>query len=222
MYKPEKRKPLRVSEPIGIQRSSYFISLPLRYGVPLFASSSILQWLISQSLFLARITAMNPDGTADRANSFSTCGYSPIAIIISMSVQYMYTRSSPSPLARRKKRRASLLSIKLHLHQPDVMSPVLIHTYARRPIALFVGLGLVLFIIVLGFARKYDGTMRMVSTNSMAISAACHSPHQDRADGYVLPVRWGVTEMSENIGHCAFTTAPDSDLMELEDGATYR
>lgn len=78
-----RRKPLRVSEPIGIQRSSYFISLPLRYGIPLYLTSGLMHWLISQSLFLARITAINPDGTDDVQNSFSTCGYSPIAIFIS-------------------------------------------------------------------------------------------------------------------------------------------
>ena len=77
------RKPPRVSEPLGIQRSSYFISLPLRYGIPLYASSGFLHWLISQSLFLARITALRPDGTVDVKNSFSTCGASPIAVIIS-------------------------------------------------------------------------------------------------------------------------------------------
>jgi hypothetical protein len=80
MYKV--RKPLRVSEPTGIQRSSYFISLPLRYGIPLYASSGIMHWLLSQSLFLARITAFYPSGEIDALHSFSTCGYSPIAIII--------------------------------------------------------------------------------------------------------------------------------------------
>jgi hypothetical protein len=78
-----KRKPLRVSDPVGIQRSSYFISLPLRYGVPLYLMSGIMHWLTSQSLFLARITALGPEGVTDTANSFSTCGYSPIAAFIS-------------------------------------------------------------------------------------------------------------------------------------------
>ena len=77
------RKPLRVSEPIGIQRSSYFISMPLRYGIPLYLFSGMTHWLISQSLFLARITALFPDGSVDERGSFSTCGTSPIAIIIS-------------------------------------------------------------------------------------------------------------------------------------------
>src|SRR3954471_9397339 len=69
--------------PEGIQRSSYFISLPLRYGIPLYVSSGIMHWLISQSLFLARITAFIPDGSVDNDSSFSTCGYSPIAPFIS-------------------------------------------------------------------------------------------------------------------------------------------
>lgn len=78
-----KRKPLRVSEPTGIQRSSYFISLPLRYGVPFYVTSGLMHWLISQSLFLARVTAVLPDDVVDQDNSFSTTGYSPIAIFIS-------------------------------------------------------------------------------------------------------------------------------------------
>ena len=82
MCEPENRKPLRVSEPVGIQRSSYFISLPMRYGVPLYLSSGVMHWLISQSLFLARITALHADGTLDAADSFSTCAYSPIAVFI--------------------------------------------------------------------------------------------------------------------------------------------
>ncbi|KAK7752494.1 hypothetical protein SLS62_005462 [Diatrype stigma] len=76
------RKPLRVSEPLGFQRASFFISLPLKYGIPLYGSSALMHWLISQSLFLARITALRPDGTADAKNSFSTCGASPIAVVI--------------------------------------------------------------------------------------------------------------------------------------------
>jgi hypothetical protein len=36
------RKSLRVSEPVGTQRSSYPISLPLPYGIPLFISSGVM------------------------------------------------------------------------------------------------------------------------------------------------------------------------------------
>ncbi|KAI1856560.1 hypothetical protein JX265_011519 [Neoarthrinium moseri] len=169
MHKPGKRKPLRVSEPTGIQRSSYFISLPLRYGIPLYASSGMMHWLISQSLFLARITAIDPDGRYDSTYSFSTCGYSPIAIFITI----------------------------------------------------LVGVTLVVGIVAIG-ARKYDGTMSMVSTNSRAISAACHVLEGDREHGYILPIQWGVVHAKGDVGHCAFTTAPDSKLQKLQQGMKYK
>lgn len=89
------RKPLRVSEPAGAQRSSYPISLPFRYGVPLSVSSGVMSWLLSQSLFLARITALHPDGAPDRANSFSTTGYSPIAIFFGERFSVYSPHSKP-------------------------------------------------------------------------------------------------------------------------------
>ncbi|KAI1208973.1 uncharacterized protein F4807DRAFT_467948 [Annulohypoxylon truncatum] len=172
----DKRKPLRVSEPVGIQRSSFFISLPLRYGIPLYAIFALLHWLISQSLFLARITAICadgdpevcPGGQVDLANSFSTCGYSPFAIFITLLVAAV----------------------------------------------------IVLAIVVLGF-RTYDGTMSMVSTNSMAISAACHVLKEDQEDGYLLPVQWGVVEIRGRVGKCAFTTAPSRKMKMPEPGLEY-
>jgi hypothetical protein len=78
----------------------------------------------------------------------------------------------------------------------------------------------VLAIIALGF-RKYDGTMRMISTNSLAISAACHVLQEDRASGYLLPVKWGVVEMRNGIGKCAFTTAPDHEIRLPVEGKMY-
>lgn len=78
-----RRRALRVSEPRGAQRSSYPVSLPFKYGLPLQASSAAVNWLISQSLFLARVTALHPDGSVDQVHSFSTCAYSPMAAILS-------------------------------------------------------------------------------------------------------------------------------------------
>ena len=51
-----KRATLRVTTPSPTQRSSYFLSLPFTYSVPLLIASTLLHWLISQSLFVARIT----------------------------------------------------------------------------------------------------------------------------------------------------------------------
>ena len=82
-------------------------------------------------------------------------------------------------------------------------------------------LGLILTIIAIGF-RTYDGTMRLVATNSRAISAACHVLEEDRPSGYLLPVRWGCVEMTNGVGRCAFTTAPDSEIKRPEEEREYR
>lgn len=46
-------KSLRLTYPEATtQRSSYFISMPWRFGAPLLATSAILHWLLSQSIFI--------------------------------------------------------------------------------------------------------------------------------------------------------------------------
>ncbi|KAJ0123786.1 hypothetical protein J7T55_012255 [Diaporthe amygdali] len=168
MYKT--RKSLRVSEPAGTQRSSYPISLPFRYGIPLSISSGVMSWLLSQSLFLARITALHPDGTSDRVNSFSSTGYSPIAIFFALLLATVQV--------------VAVLALSL---------------------------------------RKYTEPMSLVSTNSRAISAACHVLPEEVKDSYLLPIRWAVVEVDEfAVRHCAFTTKPDSEIHDLEPGRLYR
>ncbi|KAI4197238.1 MAG: hypothetical protein LQ350_006069 [Teloschistes chrysophthalmus] len=75
------RKPLRVTWPRGQQRSTYRLQLPYTYGIPLMIFSGALHWLVSQSIFLARVTVFDPSGNEDKEYSISTCGYSNIAII---------------------------------------------------------------------------------------------------------------------------------------------
>jgi hypothetical protein len=75
------RKTLRVTSPVGKQRTSYYLQLPYKFALPLLLLSGILHWLVSQSIFLARVTIFNPDGDEDDYQSISTCGYSCIAII---------------------------------------------------------------------------------------------------------------------------------------------
>lgn len=60
----------------------------------------------------------------------------------------------------------------------------------------------------IGF-RRYDPDMPLVASNSRAISAACHTLSEDRENGYLLPVQWGVVKIDKRVGHCAFTTAYD-------------
>jgi hypothetical protein len=59
------RKTLRVSTPEGIQRSSYFVSMPLKYGIPLISAMSLLHWLISQSIFVYTADVYTEDGSLD-------------------------------------------------------------------------------------------------------------------------------------------------------------
>ena len=75
------RKGLRVSRPRGEQRSSFYLQLPLRYALPLVATSSLLHWMVSQSLFFVRIMIYAPHGNLrPHRSSITSCGYSPIAI----------------------------------------------------------------------------------------------------------------------------------------------
>lgn len=78
-----KRKPLRVSWPKGLQRSTYYLSLPYRYCIPLLISHAILHWLVSQSLFLVDVTLFDMAGNVTPERLIA-CGYSPMAIIFAI------------------------------------------------------------------------------------------------------------------------------------------
>ncbi|KAF4543969.1 uncharacterized protein LTHEOB_6635 [Lasiodiplodia theobromae] len=81
------RKPLRVTAPVGRQRSTYWLHLPYRYSVPLLVASGLLHWLASQSLFLVQVTVTaEHDRDPARARQISTCGYSPVAIILTTAL----------------------------------------------------------------------------------------------------------------------------------------
>ncbi|KAL9598846.1 MAG: hypothetical protein Q9179_003771 [Wetmoreana sp. 5 TL-2023] len=81
------RKTLRVSSPVGAQRSTYWLQLPYRYSIPLIVSSNLLSWLVSQSLFVVKINVLydlNRSVQADQ--SILSCGYSPGAIVLAIIV----------------------------------------------------------------------------------------------------------------------------------------
>jgi hypothetical protein len=88
--------------------------------------------------------------------------------------------------------------------------------------ALLVGLTLVLAIVAIGFFGVYDGMMRMVSTNSRAISAACHVLDEDQEHGYLMPIQWGVVEVKDGVGKVAFTTAPSHEIKLPQEGKLYK
>ena len=75
------RKPLRVTSPAGSQRSTYRLQLPYKYGIPLLVLSATLHWLVSQSLFLARIVYVDDQNVRNKF-IMDTLGYSCLAILM--------------------------------------------------------------------------------------------------------------------------------------------
>ncbi|KIV87479.1 hypothetical protein PV11_03022 [Exophiala sideris] len=82
------RKTLRVTDPQGEQKSTYFLSLPYKYGIPLLIGSGLLHWLVSQSIFLANITIIPRDGTVPMQDEITTVAYSPIAMLFILFVGF--------------------------------------------------------------------------------------------------------------------------------------
>lgn len=78
------RKPLRVSWPRGQQKSTYWLHLPYRYGIPLAGSLMLMHFLISQAVFLARIQYYSQ--TDAPPTSISAIGFSPVGILASCCV----------------------------------------------------------------------------------------------------------------------------------------
>ena len=75
-----RRIPLRVTTPRGEQRSTYYLQLPYTYGLPLIIASGTLHWLISESIFLARVSVYD-NGTEESDSDISQVGYSCAPIL---------------------------------------------------------------------------------------------------------------------------------------------
>ncbi|KAH7081153.1 hypothetical protein BKA63DRAFT_202647 [Paraphoma chrysanthemicola] len=79
------RKHLRVTKPVGRQRSTYFLQLPYKWSIPLVSIGAILHWLLSQTFFLVRIDFFNREG--DRTTgSQSACGFSALSLMVFIGV----------------------------------------------------------------------------------------------------------------------------------------
>ncbi|ORY65171.1 uncharacterized protein BCR38DRAFT_432055 [Pseudomassariella vexata] len=83
-----RRRGLRVSFPRRrtSQRGTYYLQLPWRIALPLMTGSTVLHWLLSNSLFLLRVAVYNPDGLEDVSKLIATVGYSssPILAVLGM------------------------------------------------------------------------------------------------------------------------------------------
>ncbi|KAJ9604505.1 hypothetical protein H2200_011341 [Cladophialophora chaetospira] len=80
------RKYLRVSEAKGEQKSTYFLQLPFKYGIPLLIGSGLMHWLVSQSVFLANISIIPRDGSKPMQDEITTVAYSPIGMLFMLFV----------------------------------------------------------------------------------------------------------------------------------------
>ncbi|KAF2191668.1 hypothetical protein K469DRAFT_746163 [Zopfia rhizophila CBS 207.26] len=82
------RKPLRVSSHIGLQRTSYMLSLPRTYAAPMMLAFAAIHTLVSRSVFLVRTAAFDP-GSAEEAprlmhRDASRVGYSSMGILLTI------------------------------------------------------------------------------------------------------------------------------------------
>jgi hypothetical protein len=79
------RKYLRVTKPVGQQRSTYFLQLPYRWSLPLMTLGGILHWLLSQTFFLVRVDFFDNNG-AVTSQSISRCGFSSLCLMVFVGV----------------------------------------------------------------------------------------------------------------------------------------
>lgn len=82
----KRRKPLRVSRPTHEQVSTYWLQIPLLYGLPLMASMAVLHWLMSRSIFVMQIDVYDIYGRPDPSRVVDTDGYSILAMILALSL----------------------------------------------------------------------------------------------------------------------------------------
>ncbi|PPJ52789.1 hypothetical protein CBER1_11444 [Cercospora berteroae] len=136
------RKPLRVSRPRGAQRSTFWLSLPYRYSVPMLVASALLHWAIARSLFFVKIDVKDPNGNlitsaanaenGDYASGYTGCAYSPGAALAALAlwiafiatlIFYSIKRLHPSiPVAASCSRALSAAS---HCPRTDVDAAIL-------------------------------------------------------------------------------------------------
>jgi hypothetical protein len=82
------RKPLRVTRPAkgSQQRSTYWLSVPYQYSVPLLMIYGILHWLVSQSIYYVLVIPYDMQGNPGLGYRVSAIGYSPLPIFLSILV----------------------------------------------------------------------------------------------------------------------------------------
>jgi hypothetical protein len=118
------RKSLRVTDPQGQQRSTYFLQLPYKWAAPLIVISGTLHWLLSQSFFLVRPDMLNRDGFIEKERSSSACGFAQLSMIAFWSVLLVLLVGISVVATRRMQHKLPVaascsLAISAACHSPD-------------------------------------------------------------------------------------------------------
>ncbi|PUU77997.1 hypothetical protein B9Z19DRAFT_923705, partial [Tuber borchii] len=80
-----RHRTLCVTSPHTGQRSTYRLQIPYNYAIPLMILSALLRWLLSQSVFLARVEISDPFWT-DTLEPISIVGYWYLAMIFLLTL----------------------------------------------------------------------------------------------------------------------------------------
>ncbi|GKZ80632.1 hypothetical protein AnigIFM56816_004858 [Aspergillus niger] len=78
------RRPLRVSFPQGEQRSTFYLSIPYRYCLPLLLTFTLIHWFISEGIFYVQILPYDLAGKPLSSSVLMTCGISTIPLEVAM------------------------------------------------------------------------------------------------------------------------------------------
>ncbi|KAJ6130299.1 hypothetical protein N7512_003079 [Penicillium capsulatum] len=81
-------KPLRVTWPVkgSKQKSTYWLSVPYQYAIPVMVVYTVLHWLISQSIFYVLLIPFHSNGQPNDKLTVSELGYSPLPIFLAILV----------------------------------------------------------------------------------------------------------------------------------------
>jgi hypothetical protein len=77
-----RRHTLRVSRPVGQQRSTYYLQVPYRYSVPFLISMMLLHWLISRGLYLVNVHVYDISGMEIPTRARYGRGMSPLPLLL--------------------------------------------------------------------------------------------------------------------------------------------
>jgi hypothetical protein len=80
------RHSLRVSRPVGSQRSIYWLQLPYRYILPIMAGMALLHWLISRGLYLTNTRVYNIRGQEEPGRNRFTYSMSGLGLLFAFLV----------------------------------------------------------------------------------------------------------------------------------------